>query len=184
MTQIKLNPIIIYIGITIFSILASAIAFFFQFKYHELPCPLCLLQRFGFLAIGFGAYLSMIRGASWKYDLIIICASTYTLLVALRQVLLHIVPNDPGYGSSFLGIHFYTWSLLSSFIFIILIAILPLINFTINMFNKEIYFSNLLVKLIKVSFIIIILINIVATYLECGFTQCPDNPINYLELQK
>jgi hypothetical protein len=114
----------------------------------------------------------------------IICASIYTLLVGLRQVLLHITPNDPGYGSSFFGIHFYTWSLLSSFIFIILIAILPLINFTINMFQKEIYFSNSLIKLIKVSFIIIILINIISTYLECGFTQCPDNPINYLELQK
>ena len=184
MTKIKLNPIIIYICIKIFSILASTVAFFFQFKYHELPCPLCLLQRFGFLAIGFGAYLSVIRGSSWKYDLIIICASIYTLLVALRQVLIHIVPNDPGYGSTFLGIHFYTWSVLVSFIFIILTSILPFINFVINMFNKEIYFSNSLIKIIKVSFIIIILINIIATYLECGFTQCPDNPINYLELQK
>lgn len=42
-------------------------AFYFQFAMDELPCPLCLLQRLGLLAIGFGFYL--------------ICALIYVLVI-------------------------------------------------------------------------------------------------------
>ena len=31
--------------------------------------------------------------------------------IAARQILLHIMPGDPGFGSAFLGMHFYTWAL-------------------------------------------------------------------------
>ncbi|AHB99270.1 hypothetical protein M973_07510 [Francisella orientalis LADL 07-285A] len=34
-------------------------AFYFQFIMGEIPCPLCLLQRLGLLAIGFGFLLNM-----------------------------------------------------------------------------------------------------------------------------
>ena len=39
--------------------------------------------------------------------------------VSVRQILLHIKPGDPGYGAPVLGIHLYTWALIT---FIIVIA--------------------------------------------------------------
>ncbi|WP_410520766.1 disulfide bond formation protein B [Candidatus Tisiphia endosymbiont of Dioctria rufipes] len=59
-------------------IVTNVVAFIFQFFYYELPCPLCLLQRFGFIAIGLGALLSIIYNPSWKYDMIIFTSSVYT----------------------------------------------------------------------------------------------------------
>ena len=29
---------------------------------------------------------------------------------AMRQILLHMMPGDPGYGSALLGYHYYTWA--------------------------------------------------------------------------
>ena len=31
-------------------------------------------------------------------------------MVAMRQILLHIMPGDPGYGSALLGYHYYCWA--------------------------------------------------------------------------
>jgi disulfide bond formation protein DsbB len=116
MNPVSSRPtIIIYIAIAILCIVTNVVAFIFQFFYYELPCPLCLLQRFGFIAIGLGALLSIIYNPSWKYDMIIFISSIYTLMVGLRQVLLHILPHDLGYGNTFLGLHFYTWSAIISF---------------------------------------------------------------------
>jgi len=182
MTQIYLRPIIAYILITIFVICASIVALFFQFDYHELPCPLCLLQRFGFFGMGLGAMLSIRRGVSWKYDLIILFLSLYTLLAGLRQILLHITPHDNGYGSSFLGLHFYTWSVITSFAVILCIALMPLIDLIIKKIIPNIYLPSFFIKALNIILMIILIINIISTYLECGFTQCPDNPIKYIKI--
>jgi disulfide bond formation protein DsbB len=32
--------------------------------------------------------------------------------ISIRQILLHIVPSDPGYGDPVFGLHLYTWALL------------------------------------------------------------------------
>jgi hypothetical protein len=39
--------------------------------------------------------------------------------VSVRQILLHIKPGDPGYGAPVLGLHLYTWALVT---FVIVIA--------------------------------------------------------------
>ncbi|MEY8701523.1 disulfide bond formation protein B, partial [Francisella philomiragia] len=52
---VKLLSAIELAGITITIISA----FYFQFVMGEIPCPLCLMQRLGLLAIGFGFLLNM-----------------------------------------------------------------------------------------------------------------------------
>jgi disulfide bond formation protein DsbB len=95
MKKIRLDLNITYILIFIFCIIVNLIAFFFQLKYNELPCPiLCLLQRFGFIAIAFGAMLNILKGNSWKHDLIILLSSLYTFSVGVRQIMLHILPSS------------------------------------------------------------------------------------------
>jgi disulfide bond formation protein DsbB len=184
MIEMPSRQVILHLLIFLFCMIVSIVAFFFQLDYHELPCPLCILQRFGFLLIGFGAFLTISRGNSWKYDLIILFSSLFTLLVGLRQVFLHIIPGDPGYGSTFFGLHLYSLSVIASFLIMIALAMLPFINIVISQIPFEVYYSESFIKLLRLIFILVILANMVSTYLECGLTQCPDNPIVYLELQK
>ncbi len=163
------------------AIIANIVALFYQFIFHELPCPLCLLQRIGLFCIAFGAMMNLKHGKKFKYDLIIIISSIYSLMVAMRQVLLHIAPGDAGYGSKFLDLHFYTWNDIVSFLFIILVSLSPMFKGII--LNKVLsYFSistNFVIKLLFSAFLILLLINIISVYMECGFMQCPDNPVKY-----
>ena len=172
---------IVDFSIASIAILANIIALMYQFIVHELPCPLCLLQRAGMFGIAFGAVMNLKHGKSFKYDFVIVTASLFSFIVALRQVFLHILPGNPGYGSTFLGLHFYTWNGLISFSFIIFVAIAPLFK-NINMetiFSKIFLSINKVTNLLIISLILLSLINLVAVYLECGFSQCPDNPITY-----
>ncbi|MDR0329434.1 MAG: disulfide bond formation protein B [Rickettsia sp.] len=162
-------------------IVTNVVAFIFQFFYYEPPCPLCLLQRFGFIAIGLGALLSIIYNPSWKYDMIIFISSIYTLMVGLRQVLLHILPHDLGYGNTFLGLHFYTWSAIISFSLILLMSIIPIVSLILSKFSILQFYPSFVPTLIEISLIIIILVNVFATYFECGFGMCPSDPTTYLE---
>ncbi len=92
---------------------ALGMAFFWQIAYDELPCPLCLLQRVALLLAGVGFLLNMRLGPSPMHYAMSIAAALGGMLAAGRQVLLHIAPGDPGYGSPFLGLHFYTWAFIA-----------------------------------------------------------------------
>ena len=176
------NTSIVDFSIAGITILANILALVYQFMLHELPCPLCLLQRVGMLGIAFGAVMNLKYGKAFRHDLVMIMASLFSLVVALRQVLLHILPGDPGYGSTLFGLHFYTWNDLISFAFIIFISISPLFKgINISRILSRFYLSN--VKVANLFFILLFalsLVNLVAVYLECGFLPCPDNPTSYL----
>jgi disulfide bond formation protein DsbB len=91
----------------------------YQFGLGELPCPLCVLQRLSFLlaAVGpldvlrnvafFGGAARQARGFAFC-----IFASLFGSAVSIRQILLHIVLPDSGYGPPVLGLHLYTWALI------------------------------------------------------------------------
>jgi hypothetical protein len=49
-------------------------------------------------------------------------------VASTRQVLLHIMPGDAGYGSALLGYHYYTWALLGFIAAIVLIAAILLFD--------------------------------------------------------
>ena len=44
-------------------------------------------------------------------------------LESVRQVLLHIMPGDPGYGSAVLGYHLYTWALITFYVVLTFVAL-------------------------------------------------------------
>ncbi|WP_201276895.1 hypothetical protein [Microbulbifer sp. ALW1] len=54
--------------------------------------------------------------------------SSAGMVSSARQVLLHIAPGNPGYGSPFLGMHFYTWALVGFFVLAIFLSGLLLID--------------------------------------------------------
>ena len=80
-------------------------AFIYQFLLYELPCPLCLLQRVGFVAVGFGLGLNLLYGPRPRNYAFVLIAAIFGGSVSIRQILLHIVPGTGHYGSPVLGLH-------------------------------------------------------------------------------
>jgi hypothetical protein len=98
--------------------------------------------------------------------------------VSLRHMLLHIVPGDPGYAETVLGIHMYTWSAIASLAAIIYIAGLMLLpadskESRIPAINKG----------IAVLFVALIAVNLVSIVIEGGFNQDLTDPQDYYLLR-
>ena len=88
--------------------LVLAAAFAAQFVLHELPCPLCLLQRILFATLAIGPILNIRFGPRPSHYAMSLLAAVAGAVASTRQVLLHILPGDAGYGSALLGYHYYT----------------------------------------------------------------------------
>ncbi len=165
-------------------ILVLSVAYFLQFKLAELPCPLCLLQRLGLLATTIGFAMNLRFGFRPSHYGISLLAALFTGATALRQVLLHIapVPGQPtGYGAPFLGLHLYTWVFVMAIAIILLIAIMLMFDNQLRS-REEMTHSKTTMKIIHVILFLLTflaLANVITTYMECGFKQCPDNPVTY-----
>lgn len=159
------------------------LAFLMQFIYNELPCPLCLLQRFGFMAIAFGFLLNFRFGFRPSHYSIILISSLYTAFVAMRQIALHVIPGTGSYGNAIFGLHLYTWSFVISMLVVISTTLLLGVD---RQYLEKARKSKLWEYVVHVLFAVLVFLtvaNIVSTIFECGFAQCPDNPVNYELLQ-
>ncbi|MBV1926927.1 MAG: disulfide bond formation protein B, partial [Rhodobacteraceae bacterium] len=96
--------------------LVLILAIYYQLALYELPCPLCLLQRVGFVAVGFGLGLNLLYGARPRNYALMLLAAVFGISVSVRQILLHIVPGTGHYGSPVLGLHYYTWAGIAFFL--------------------------------------------------------------------
>ena len=178
MTQaraITLNTLSLY---AVALVLAAAYAA--QFILHELPCPLCLLQRILFAALAVGPILNIRFGPRPSHYAMSLLAAVAGAVASTRQVLLHIMPGDAGYGSALLGYHYYTWALLGFVAAIVLLAAILLFDRQFEE-NKVVLpatggaFAQTAVWLV----IALTAANVVTTLLECGFGACADNPLVY-----
>lgn len=180
---IKLLNIIDLVGICIVLLVALVL----QLLLHELPCPLCLLQRLGILAIGFGFLLNVRYKIRPKHYGLVLLAAILTGIIAVRQMFLHIVPGTGAYGEAFLGLHLYTWVAIFSLIVIIYTSVilsLPEQYCTLRheMTAEEQKLSQLdkcLGHLAFILFLTTIILNIVFGFLQCGFQRCPEDPTDY-----
>lgn len=155
---------------------ALLVAFYYQLTKSELPCPLCLLQRVGMLLIGFGFLFNVRFGIRNRHYAMALLGAITAGAVGMRQVFLHITPGDAGYGSPFLGLHFYTWSVVASLLVIVAVALMMALN---EGASREAPHFSLPAKAGALSFILLIAANLVSTVLECGGGQCDDNPTFY-----
>src|SRR6187401_632668 len=102
--------------------LVLAAAFAAQLVLHELPCPLCLLQRILFAMLAIGPILNIRFGLRPSHYAMSLLAAMAGAVVSTRQVLLHIMPGDAGYGTALFGFHYYTWALIGFAAAIVLLA--------------------------------------------------------------
>lgn len=154
------------------------LAFSFQILFHELPCPLCLLQRVGFLCVALGFLMNLRFGPKPSHYAIALLSAIYTSFVALRQIALHVVPGTGTYGNAIFGMHLYTWSFIISMMIIIFTTIVMGIDrqyLQENAARQPSKWSHVLFMLM----VLLICSNLVSVILECGFKECPDNPTQY-----
>lgn len=158
------------------------LGFVFQFFFHELPCPLCLLQRVGFTLMAMGFLFNLYFGLQPSHYAMVLLSAVFTGFVALRQIALHVIPGTGSYGSEIFGLHMYTWSFIFSVIAVVITALMLGVNRqyeapqVINTKYKQ------YVHIIFAVFFLITLANAVSTWAECGWHECPDNPVNYLHV--
>lgn len=176
---ITLNALSLY-GVA--AVLAAAFAA--QLMLNELPCPLCLLQRIMFTALAVGPMLNIRFGPRPSHYALSLLAALIGAMISTRQVLLHIMPGDAGYGSALLGYHYYTWALLGFIAAIALIAVVLLFD---RQFEKQDAAPSAATAFARTAMWLVIgltALNVISTLLECGFGACADNPIVYELLKR
>ena len=159
---------------------------FLQFGVGEQPCPLCLVQRSGMIGLAVGPIMNLMWGMRPQHYAISILAALMGSAGSVRQILLHIQPDDPGYGPPVLGLHLYTWALITFVIAIAGISFLMLFPRQFSAGDQGILRTPggmpwwLLAIAVGIVIWIVIdgIVISVSVPFECGLGPCPDDPPN------
>ena len=158
--------------------LVLLVAFAAQLVLHELPCPLCLLQRIQFAMLAVGPILNLRFGPRTSHYAVSLFTALAGATFAARQILLHVMPGDPGYGSALLGYHYYSWAFLGFAAAIVALGAILLFDEQFREVDEPRpinAFARRAVWLV----LALTLLNVISTLLECGFAACSDNPVAY-----
>lgn len=160
------------------------VAFYYQLVLHELPCPLCLLQRGCFIAVGIGFMLNVRFGASLAHYGMVLLAAVLGMITSGRQVLLHIVPGSGTYGSALFGLHFYTWAFIGFGALVVYTALVFILTSPAREADRKSLprWLTIIGWMAMGLFALVVVANLASTLLECGFGHCADNPASYLWL--
>lgn len=99
------NIFVVYI---ICGVLTGAYAY--EYITKDMPCPLCFLQRFAMIGICIGLLLNVRFYIKKEHYAVSYFSAIYGAAVSLRQISLHICPDEPTFGIPVLGIGLYTWA--------------------------------------------------------------------------
>jgi len=169
--------------------LVIGISLLLQFVGGELPCPLCMLQRYAMILSTLGA-VWIIRQAqrgvlTWdRYvqDLGLATLGAFLGAVfASRQIMLHILPGDQGYGGAVLGLHLYSWAFVTFCVVILFTALLGIMApAALPEAPDKNSMGDRLSSVIGLAFLAIVAINAVMIVFLEGFNWVlPDNPTGY-----
>jgi disulfide bond formation protein DsbB len=160
--------------------LVLAAAFAAQLLLHELPCPLCLLQRIQFALLAIGPILNVRFGPRPSHYALSLLAAIAGAAFSTRQILLHIMPGDAGYGTALLGYHYYSLALIGFAAAIVLIAAVLLFD---RQFEPDDTTQPFVPGAFAIAAVWLVIglagLNVVSTLLECGFGACAEDPIVY-----
>lgn len=145
-----------------------------QYAFGEIPCPLCLLQRFAMFGCCFGIMQQVRSDGSERGTGIALIFTIVLLVIAARQTLLDLFPR-PGHdyiGSAIFGVHMPVWS--------IFIAVALLLGFAarLALFGAPRAATALPASLLRVAqglavyIALLCAINFVSVVLQCGLDQC------------
>jgi disulfide bond formation protein DsbB len=159
-----------------------------QFMLGELPCPLCFLQRIAIMLCALGPCFLLAqnrRSALTHRDLAIaggmsVLAALLGAAISTRQVLLHILPGDPGYGGTVLGMHLYTICLLVFICHALAAGVMLIASSMTDSFTQRRW---PIANGVFFAFGIVVLINLIGVMLQAGWHwMLPPDPVSYLLL--
>jgi disulfide bond formation protein DsbB len=165
-------------------VLILAAAFAVQLIAGEPPCPLCVVQRIALMMCALGPLYTLLQardGALRYRDVAIgngicIISALVGAAVSTRQVLLHILPGDQGFGSPLFGLHLYTWCLIA---FCCQIAASSLM--LIAAWLKEQPGCWRVTNITASAFVVVVVANLLSVIAEAGFNwDLPSDPVGYL----
>ncbi|MCR4282013.1 MAG: disulfide bond formation protein B, partial [Bauldia sp.] len=111
------------------------------------------------------------------YGLILVAAALGGA-VSVRQIMLHIAPGDPGYGSPVFGLHYYTWAAIVFAAAIVATALVLLFDRQLSADETPRRLGGMAWLGIWLA-VAITVANAGNALVECGFAECPDNPVSY-----
>jgi disulfide bond formation protein DsbB len=156
------------------------LAFADQLWFRDLPCPICILQRAGFIAAGFGLALNLIFGPRPSHYGLAIIGAMVGGVMSADQVLHYIVPGTGSYGNAIFGLHFYSWSLIA-------FAVVVAGSGVMLMFDRQFESSSppplplTVFPLTAVALLALLAVgNVASTLAICGVGLCPEVPGGYL----
>jgi disulfide bond formation protein DsbB len=157
------------------------VAFADQLWFRDLPCPICILQRAGFIAAAFGLALNLIYGPRPSHYAIAILGAVAGGIISAWQILVYVVPGSGAYGNAIFGLHLYTWAFL-------MFALIVAGSAFMLLFDRQFRPTEPLparLRLLPVMAIALLLLlalgNIVSTLAICGIgVGCPERPGGYL----
>lgn len=159
-----------------------ALAFIDQLWFRDLPCPLCILQRAGFTAAGFGLALNLVFGPRPSHYGVTILGASVGAALSMRQILIYVVPGSGSYGNAIFGLHLYSWAFIAFALMVIGTAILLLDDRQFARPEPWSHRLNVLPLSAFVLFVVLAVANVFSTLLICGAGFCPESPTDYLIL--
>ncbi len=165
--------ILVLMLMTLAAILTAAMVV--QYASGEIPCPLCLLERFAMFGCCFGLIRRLRAGASERGTGIGLIFAILLLVISVRQTLLDVVPRagHDYVGSAIFGVHMPVWS--------VFIAVALLLGFAIRL----VLFGGLcsapdafgspmrwFTKSLVIYVVLICTINVLSVLAQCGVGEC------------
>lgn len=154
-----------------------------QFGVGEQPCPLCLIQRSAMIGLAVGPTMNLLWGIRARHYALSILAACAGAAGSTRQILLHIAsPDDPGYGPAVMGMHLYTWALVTFVVAVVGCAVLLLWQAPLVAGDAGIREERSLFRIVALTAIIWVILDLLVIAIsvipECGLGMCPDDPSN------
>ncbi|MBU6265027.1 MAG: disulfide bond formation protein B [Actinomycetales bacterium] len=176
-----------YIGVL------SGAMFYFQFGLNEFPCPLCITQRMGMMLSSLGALYVIVNSLRGRLSPsgfmtglgFAIMGALLGAVMSIRQILLHIMPGDPGYGGAVLGLHLYTWALVSFVVVLIFAGVLLTFGTEFLPVRPSSKFGRVVAWIVIGIFLFTVVANMVVVFAEEGFNMyLPDDPTSWVLFQQ
>jgi len=167
-------------------VLILAAAFGVQLIAGVPPCPLCVVQRIALMLCALGPLFILRQARDRALTIrdvavgsgIAILSALVGAAVSTRQLLLHILPGDPGFGSPLLGLHLYTWCLIA---FVCQIAASSLMLIGAAWLKEERVAWRVMTQATAGAFVVIVAANLLSVIAEAGLHwDLPPDPVEYL----
>ena len=151
-----------------------------QLWFRDLPCPICILQRAGFIAAGVGIALNLIFGPRPSHYGLAILSAVVGGIMSADQVLHYIVPGSGSYGNAIFGLHLYNWALIMFVAIVVGCGVMLLFDRQYEPSGPP-PLRQVTLPILAVALLALLAVgNVLSTLAICGVGLCPEAPGGYL----